>query len=153
MGPLHCSLVDSIRQMLPADVPAVSELIRSTLELDYSMDTYLAMFSFWPAGAIVAERAGEVVGFLGAVIQAEGEARILVFAVHPHHRGQGIGSSLLREFLIRCSGNGVRIVTLEVRESNRAAIRFYEKNGFQPVEFIEKCYSDGEGGYRMVLWL
>ncbi len=142
-----------IRQMSPADVPAVSELIRSSLKLDYSMDTYLGMFSFWLAGALVAVQNGEVVGFLGAVIAEEKEARILIFAVDSRVRGQGIGSLLLKRFLARCSMEGVRLVTLEVRVSNSIAIHFYKKSGFQVVERLNNYYSNGEAGYRMAIWI
>ena len=142
-----------IRQMTPADVPAVSELIRSSLELDYSMDTYLGMFSFWPAGALVALVENEVAAFLGAIIPSKQEARILIFAVDSRLRGQGYGSRLLKNFLLSCSMEGIKVVTLEVRESNKIAIYFYKKSGFQVVEQMGNYYSNGESGYRMALWL
>ena len=153
MQPLHSRAVLEIRQMTPADVPAVSELVRSTLELDYSMDTYLGMFSFWPAGALVGRAYGEIIAFLGAIIPAEGESRILLFAVDSKVRGQGYGSRLLKYFVNSCSGSGIKVINLEVRKSNEVAIYFYRKQGFQVVEEMENYYANGENGYRMELWL
>lgn len=153
MQPLHLRAVLEIRQMTPADVPAVSELVRSTLELDYSMDTYLGMFSFWPAGALVGRGHGETIAFLGAIIPAEGEARILLFAVESKVRGQGYGSRLLKYFVTSCSKSGIRVINLEVRKSNEVAMYFYRKQGFQVVEEMKNYYADGENGYRMALWL
>ncbi len=153
MHPLHSGTVLEVRQMTPADVPAVSELVRSSLELDYSMDTYLGMFSFWPSGALVGCIGRRVVAFLGSIIPAEGEARILLFTVNSELRGQGYGSRLLKYFVTSCFMDGIRVITLEVRESNEIAIYFYKKQGFQLVEQMENYYADGECGYRMALWL
>jgi len=153
MHPLHSGIVLEIRQMTPADVPAVSELIRSSLELDYSMDTYLGMFSFWPSGALVAIMEGEIIAFLGAIIPASQEARILIFAVNSAFRGKGYGSRILNHFLRSCSMEGTKVITLEVKESNVVAIYFYKKNGFQVVEQMENYYSNGETGYKMAIWL
>jgi len=56
----------------------------------------------------------------------------LNLAVLPEFRRQGIGSMLFRDALqeLKHSGAGANVVTLEVRESNIAAIKLYEKFGF-----------------------
>ena len=57
---------------------------------------------------------------------------ILVF---DEYRKQGIGTKLLNYFPKDIS------ISLEVKESNRVAINFYEKNGFKVVATREKYYN------------
>lgn len=45
-------------------------------------------------------------------------------------RGQGIGEALIRAALIKAKENGLKRVTLSVREPNKRAISLYEKVGF-----------------------
>ena len=58
---------------------------------------------------------------------------ILNLAVLPGLRRRGIGSMLLRDALneLKQLKPDINLITLEVRESNAAAIKLYEKFGFQ----------------------
>jgi ribosomal-protein-alanine N-acetyltransferase len=78
---------------------------------------------------LVAEEDGEVVGFLVARRLAS-DLEILNFAVKPDARRLGIGKSLLREILTWGSVFQAEKAFLEVRASNLAALRFYDRNGF-----------------------
>lgn len=51
-------------------------------------------------------------------------------AVRPEHSRQGIGSAVIKELLDEITSADTENIWLEVRESNRAAIDFYEKHGF-----------------------
>jgi ribosomal-protein-alanine N-acetyltransferase len=44
-------------------------------------------------------------------------------------------------------------VTLEVRVSNQAAIRFYERMGFQLTGRVSGYYTNGEDAFRMHLFM
>ena len=70
------------------------------------------------------------------------EAHITTFAVHPGWRRQRIGERLLLAFLDLAIGRHAREATLEVRLSNIAARRLYEKYGFRPVGLRPRYYSD-----------
>jgi ribosomal-protein-alanine N-acetyltransferase len=63
------------------------------------------------------------------------KTHILDIAVTPGLRLTGIGSMLLRGALqeLRRLKKGADLITLEVRESNIAAIRLYEKFGFKEI--------------------
>jgi ribosomal-protein-alanine acetyltransferase len=58
---------------------------------------------------------------------------ILNLAVRPGFRRMGIATMLFKDALgeLRASGQHADIITLEVRESNYAALAMYEKFGFQ----------------------
>ena len=78
----------------------------------------------------VAEAGGEIAGFLVARGAAD-EAEILNLAVAPEFRRRGYGSKLAAEALREFRRQEIRRVFLEVRESNRAGIRFYGRLGFR----------------------
>ena len=61
------------------------------------------------------------------------EAHVTTIAVHPEWRRRGRGEWTLLHLLGVARGRGAEMVTLEVRESNDAAIRLYEKLGFEQV--------------------
>jgi ribosomal-protein-alanine N-acetyltransferase len=60
------------------------------------------------------------------------EAELLLIAVMPAHRRQGVGQRLLDDFLERARNDGVKRVHLEVRDGN-PAIGMYHSAGFSPI--------------------
>jgi [ribosomal protein S18]-alanine N-acetyltransferase len=74
----------------------------------------------------------KVIGFV-AGRQVLDEAEVLNLAVLPAGRRKGAGSTLLRVLLEAFKREDVVKVFLEVRESNLAAISFYQKAGFQEI--------------------
>ena len=56
---------------------------------------------------------------------------VLGMGVAASHRGQGVGSALLRATLEAAAARGIKRVELVVRADNAAAIRLYEKYGFE----------------------
>ncbi|MDZ7745325.1 MAG: ribosomal protein S18-alanine N-acetyltransferase [Halobacteriales archaeon] len=71
-------------------------------------------------------------------------------AVRPDARGQGLGANLLGRALSVCRGQGVDRVKLEVRETNDAAKRLYDRFGFEPYRRLPGYYDDGEDAFVMV---
>lgn len=61
----------------------------------------------------------------------EDEAHILDLAVDPVYRGKGVGSLLMSASLDYWDRESIRVVYLEVRESNMTARNLYEKFGFK----------------------
>jgi ribosomal protein S18 acetylase RimI-like enzyme len=51
-------------------------------------------------------------------------------AVSPHHRRQGIGRRIMEEAEKRLGAAGCPKINLQVRETNRAVIQFYERIGY-----------------------
>jgi ribosomal-protein-alanine N-acetyltransferase len=79
--------------------------------------------------ALVAELEGFVAGYVvaGAV---EAQAELESIAVAEWAQKRGVGKALLGALIGRLKEGGVADLTLEVRESNQAARRFYEIAGF-----------------------
>jgi [ribosomal protein S18]-alanine N-acetyltransferase len=71
----------------------------------------------------------KVLGF-AAFRRVIDEAELLTLAVAPEHQRQGVGRALLEEAHRRLLEAGAKRVFLEVRQSNRAALKLYYGAGF-----------------------
>ncbi|MBN1230850.1 MAG: GNAT family N-acetyltransferase [Anaerolineales bacterium] len=74
------------------------------------------------------------------------KAIIATIAVHPDYRRQSIGMALMEEMESRID---LKIISLTVRASNFAAIRLYEKMGYQHVGYVPNYYRGREDGILM----
>ena len=67
------------------------------------------------------------------------QAHINNLAVLPELRGRGLGTQLLQAVTAEAADLGASMLTLEVRQSNQAARRLYERAGFRQ-EGLRKNY-------------
>jgi tRNA threonylcarbamoyl adenosine modification protein YeaZ/ribosomal-protein-alanine acetyltransferase len=93
---------------------------------------------------------GQVVGYC-ACWQVADELHINSVALDPAFRRRGLGRRLMEEVLRLSHATGSRAATLEVRESNTAARRLYERLGFK-VEGVRRGYYDHPREDGLVLW-
>ena len=100
--------------------------------------------------ALVAKCGGEVVGYGIAWVKAE-TFHIGNLAVHSTFRRVSIGELLLRKLMEQGLKRGCCRAVLEVRETNRAAIKLYRKFGFSVTALRPGYYDDtGENAIVMV---
>ena len=78
---------------------------------------------------VIRDGVGAVRGYL-ALSWVLDEGNIDNIAVSPAFRRRGLADALVADALRRGRGLGLSCVTLEVRASNTAALRLYEKHGF-----------------------
>ena len=76
---------------------------------------------------------------------------VMNVAVAPEHRGRGIATMLLERLFELTSGDGRRGYTLEVRVSNRNAIRLYERLGFKARGIRRGYYTDNRED-ALIMW-
>lgn len=79
---------------------------------------------------LVSER--QVIGY-GVMSVVIDESHILNLCIHPRCQGAGLGRRLLLRLLKIARQHGAETTFLEVRISNRAALRLYESLGFVEV--------------------
>lgn len=91
-----------------------------------------------------------VVGYCG-VLYVVDEAHITNIAVEPEAHRMNIGTKLLSHTIRRAWERQVVGVTLEVRVSNFAAQRLYQKFGFQPAG-VRKGYYQENGEDALIMW-
>ncbi|TME32736.1 MAG: ribosomal-protein-alanine N-acetyltransferase [Chloroflexi bacterium] len=117
----------------------------------------------WPANAfrheltqnknaryLVAREGGRIVGYAGLWLMVD-EAHITTFAVHPDSRRQRIGERLLVRVFEMAAALNAEWLTLEVRASNLAAQKLYEKYGFRRAGVRRRYYSDNNED-ALIMW-
>lgn len=138
------------RAMTPEDVPFISRLEEETFSMPWSPESFLQMITKEDTRYYVAEEGGRLLGGCGLWMIA-GEGNITNVAVAQEVRRRGVGTGLLKHLMTQGDREGVTAYTLEVRVSNEAAIRMYEKLGFRSEgirpNFYEKPTEDA-----MIMW-
>ena len=131
-----------VREFGASDAAQASDILLAAREAASWSSQGLAEFMTLPgAVALISERDGKATGFVLGRMAAD-EAEVLNLAVRAECRRQGEGQTLLKELLWRFGESGVSRVFLEVRESNRAAMAFYEGQGFRRAGRREGYYRD-----------
>lgn len=145
-------LVDpvSVEPMRRADLDTVARIDRRCFPTPWLSSAYLTELSNRSACYLVARLGSEVVGYGGHWVIMD-EAHITTLAVDPNHQGKKIGERLLLALLEEAILQGATHVTLEVRESNRAAQSLYRKYGFRETALRKNYYTDN-GENAIVMW-
>lgn len=92
---------------------------------------------------------GKIVGFINFWITFD-SATINQIATKKEYRNKGIATNLLEYAETLLKKENVEFFTLEVRESNVAAINLYLKFGFIKISVKKGYYADGEDAIYMV---
>jgi [ribosomal protein S18]-alanine N-acetyltransferase len=91
-----------------------------------------------------------IIGFAGLWLMVD-EAHVTTIAVHPVHRGRGLGELLLVSLIDIAYTIGAKWVTLEVRVSNYTAQNLYRKYGFREAGMRHRYYSDNQED-ALIMW-
>ena len=133
-----------IRPMTIADLPAIHQIERVSFTTPWPPQAYRQeLETNRLAQYLVATIGDEIVAYGGLWLMVD-EAHVTTFAVHPGFRRRRIGERLLLALLDLSLDRHAREATLEVRLSNLAARRLYEKYGFRPVGIRPRYYSDNQ---------
>jgi ribosomal-protein-alanine N-acetyltransferase len=120
-----------IRPMAVADLPAVQLIERTSFSTPWPPQAYRQeLETNRLAHYLVATMGDQIVAYGGVWLMVD-EAHITTFAVHQRFRRRRIGERLLLALLDLSVDRHAREATLEVRLSNLAARRLYEKYGFR----------------------
>jgi ribosomal-protein-alanine N-acetyltransferase len=92
-----------------------------------------------------------VLGY-GGMITSGREAHITTIAVDPAYHRQHLGTKLMLGLMDAAIERGGKTISLEVRRSNYAAQRMYERFGFRPVG-VRRGYYVETGEDAIVMWL
>ena len=134
-----------IRKMLPSDYNSIYKL-GAQLNINYAKLNKLDdIVNDNNQKVYVYIINNNVVGFLHITISFD-EADIVDIITSEEYRNHGIGNSLI-SYAIK--DNNLKKINLEVRESSKIAIEFYQKMNFKKVRIIKKYYGT-EDAFFMV---
>lgn len=90
---------------------------------------------------IVHSTMNKVIGYIIFWLIGE-EVQINNIAVHPDFRRLGIGEHVLRQVIEQVKWRGAKFISLEVRQSNIAALTLYKKIGFRMLGVRKNYYTN-----------
>jgi ribosomal-protein-alanine N-acetyltransferase len=145
------ALVD-IRELSLRDLGAIERIERRSYPTPWSRSMFageLAKPSSICLGAVDADD-GRLVAYL-VVARYVDAWHVMNIAVDPGHQRRGIASLLMDALFERTAGDARRGYTLEVRVSNIAAIRLYERLGFRARGVRRGYYTDNQED-ALIMW-
>ncbi len=132
----------AIEDMTTEDITDVQEIERASFPVPWPANAFRhELTQNRNARYIVAREGGHAIGYAGLWLMVD-EAHITTFAVLPEHRRRKIGERMLQRLFEVAEDMGAEWMTLEVRVSNLAAQRLYEKYGFRRTGVRRRYYSD-----------
>ena len=150
-----------IRRCETEDLATVMDINMLTLPEHYSDYFFESILSELPESFIVAELHSKVVGYIMCKIEFGfsnfrklgfvKKGHVVSVAVLNEHRNQGLGNALMIEGINGVIARKTDEIYLEVRISNAAAVRMYERLGFLIKSRLRTYYRDGEDAYLMAL--
>ncbi len=133
------------------ETPVVDEIARlGRVELDATRELQKPWARFWVARN---QPNSAPVGFLLAWAVAD-ELHVIDLVTHPEMRRRGVAKALIGALVAHARHARARLILLEVRQSNRAAIQLYRSHGFSAIGIRRGYYANGaEDAIEMVLAL
>ena len=129
----------NIRNMTLDDIESVFEIEKSIFSIPWSKKSFESSISSKDTIYIVATIDEKIVGYLGIYILGD-QSDISNVCVQKDYRRMHIAEAMLSYIFDRAKSNNVKEITLEVRESNVAAISLYEKMGFKEIGIRKNYY-------------
>lgn len=132
-----------IRRMTLSDLDAVVPIEREVFLFPWTRGNFSDSID---SGyhCLVLEQGGHLFGYGVMIIGAE-EAHLLTLSIAAGSQQKGWGERLLRHFIHVAKEQHARSMFLDVRESNHAAARLYERIGFRRIA-KRKDYYPAMGG-------
>jgi putative acetyltransferase len=153
----------SIRPIEVSDNIAIAKIIRNallefgaakpgTVYFDNSTDSLFELFQEQNAVYFIAEENGHVIGG-GGIFPTKGlppnTCELVKMYLHPKYRGKGIGRILIEECISFAKSKSFENIYLETMPELIAALKVYEKLGFQ---YLSKPMGNS-GHFGCDLWM
>jgi [ribosomal protein S18]-alanine N-acetyltransferase len=138
-----------LRLATATDLPAILAIEHASFLLPWKEAAFHSELRNPYSHVWVAEEGTHIIGYACAwFIHDEGQ--VVNVAVLPQYRRSGIGKTLIRHIIQEARTRGVLTLSLEVRNSNHAALKLYQSFGFQKVGVRKHYYENNEDAVLMV---
>ena len=138
-----------IRRLTYADLPQVIAIERRAFPTPWSLAMFVLELSKPSGICLAATSEGALVGYL-VCSRYDTVWHLMNVAIDDRVRRQGIATALIDRLLELADGPGEQY-TLEVRTSNDAAIRLYERYGFRSAGRRRGYYHDNRED-ALIMW-
>jgi len=142
-----------ISEMAPADLDEVLAIEQVSFPTPWTRKMFLEEMSNRNARLLVFRRGKAIAGYI-CFWEVLDEAHLMNIAVHPRHRSQGYGMSMMQVLENVSVRDGVKRVLLDVARRNVPARSLYKKCGFHSIGFRKKYYTaEEDDAIVMEKWL
>lgn len=133
------------RRMVPRDL-----LLCNNVNLDYYTDNFNAAFYMdyltrWPELCIVAESPdGCIAGYVIGKVEGTGRnwhGHVTAISVAPQYRRSDVATELVKRLQDVSEAYRCYFIDLFVRETNKSAIKFYQRLGYTTYRVVPKYYT------------
>ncbi len=139
-----------IRPMRLSDLQSVTEIEESSFPRPWSLNAFITQLAKDASVCLVAVEDNQIAGYIIATQYVE-VWHMLDLAVHEKYRRKYLATDLIEQMLEICAREKHRGFTLEVRKSNRGAIKMYESFGFICTG-LRKAYYRDNGEDALIMW-
>lgn len=129
----------TITQMEREHLEAVAELEKTCFSTPWTYENLAESLENDTAYFFVALDDEKVIGYIGVNVISD-SCFVDNIAVYPEYRRQGVGTALLKIAALTADVMGTDFISLEVRESNYAAIELYRSMGFEVMGMRKNFY-------------
>lgn len=129
----------TIAQMEKQYLDAVAELEKTCFSTPWTYENLAESLENDTAHFFVALDDEKVIGYIGVNVISD-SCFIDNIVVYPEYRRQGVGKALLKIAALTADVMGADFISLEVRESNYAAIALYRSMGFEVMGLRKNFY-------------
>ena len=133
----------AIRAMAEEDLPKVVDIERRAYAWPWSRGIFVDCLRV-PYRCEVLEEAGVLVGYSVMAVAVD-EAHLLNLCIEPAAQGRGLGGFMLDHAMRCATQDGSRVIYLEVRPSNAAALSLYGRAGFVRIGVRRNYYHSDVG--------
>ena len=144
-GPRSC---EAIRELTYADLPVVVSIERRSFRSPWSVGMFALEMAKPDTIALCSIERGQIAGYL-VLSRFDRAWHLMNIAVAPEQRRRGLASAMIDAAFARIDAEDP--VTLEVRPTNRSAIRLYETLGFRALGSRKGYYPDN-GEDALIMW-
>ncbi|UCG79284.1 MAG: ribosomal protein S18-alanine N-acetyltransferase [Nitrospirota bacterium] len=131
----------SVREIRTEDLDTVTAIESLSFSRPWTRNMFYQEMGNPRSFIRVAELNGNIIGYICASFVLD-EGHILDIAVNSLYRKKGIATVLVNDVLSNLRKFGIKRIFLEVRVSNRSALSFYEKIGFESIGSRKDYYRD-----------
>lgn len=140
-----------IMQMQESDLDAVTAIEQESFSDPWKKIMFATELKELGFSIPLVIKDGDIVIGYAIIWQVIDEMHLGNFAVKPDYRRKHIGSKLLQYIIDTAQKNKVIKITLEVRQSNIAAIELYHRFGFKEIAIRRNFYTKPvEDGFVML---
>ncbi|MDP8220473.1 MAG: ribosomal protein S18-alanine N-acetyltransferase [Candidatus Stygibacter frigidus] len=130
-----------IDRMTLEDLSQVIEIEKAVFSNPWEEEMFYSSLTHYHCWKLFNKSASRIIGYLiGEKVMDE--FSIYNLAICKEYQKQGLGSWFTRGIINHMRDYGARVFFLEVRRSNNAALRLYERLGFKEIYFRKGYYSE-----------